>query len=524
MEKSERRYDYSSEHETSNDLEGEDNQVKEKEQNDACNIQDTLFQYALLEKAGKGGFSDSRSDKPKILLLRRPCSVVPISRSRAGFPDPRTDIFVELQVRKSQNVANESSEKLGYGSQHVMHHVTVDVRHSATKESARDWESKHVKRVSGKIGYWFRFYEPNCELLIMFTLYGKPQVIIKPETNLKRVAFEVLDHVTVVVETTTWKLPLSRGAEAEKDCRNLKVPLTIQVPLVSLTREQTRLCKIMNDLHKLCDNGDWVKFDKECANLQRYSSIPDFKVAILLEKAIALLYKHQLEEAETTALEALKVASKAKNHQLLAGRAYYYLAHVYRRERKLGKAVQCIDLSKQNLHLMDVCLDQSFMAYEEGNVMKEFISNGAFLRKKLVLRAKQCFERCLDLCRRLDKSDSSAIPATHSFALIKIAMLLLDCGSSSGRERCVTTSHIQEAKRFLNLIERRGLDEITERRKIQYLLACSDLHYRICNYHMAIYYAEEALKKAKEFGFVLEVLPAQNRLSHLCQMLEPNEL
>ena len=103
-------------------------------------------------------------------------------------------------------------------------------------------------------------------------------------------------------------------------------------------------------------------------------------------------------------------------------------------------------------------------------------------------------------------------------------MLLLDCGSSSGRERCVTTSHIQEAKRFLNLIERRGLDEITERRKIQYLLACSDLHYRICNYPIAIYYAEEALKKAKEFGFVLEVLPARNRLSHLCQMLVPNVL
>lgn len=524
MVKSERRYDCSSEHETSNDLEGEVHQVKEKEQNDACDIHDSLFQYALLEKAEKGEFNDSRSDKPKILVLRRPCSVVPISRSRAGFPDPRTDIFVELQVRKSQNVANVSSEKLGHGSQHVMHHVTVDVRHSATKESARDWESKYVKRVSGKIGYWFRFYEPNCELLIMFTLYGKPQVIIKPETNLKRAAFEVLDHVTVVVETSTWKLPLSRGAEAEKDCRNLKVPLTIQVPLVSLTREQTRLCKIMNDLHKLCDNGDWVKFDKECANLQRYSSIPDFKVAILLEKAIALLYKHQLEEAETTALEALEVASKAKNHQLLAGRAYYYLAHVYRRERKLGKAVQCIDLSKQNLHLMDVCLDQSFMAYEEGNVMKEFISSGAYLRKKLVLRAKQCFERCLDLCRRLDKSDSSAIPATHSFALIKIAMLLLDCGSSSGRERCVTASHIQEANRFLNLIERRGLSEITERRKIQYLLACSDLHYRISNYHMAIYYAEEALKKAKEFGFVLEVLPAQNRLSHLCQMLVPTVL
>lgn len=240
----------------------------------------------------------------------------------------------------------------------------------------------------------------------------------------------------------------------------------------------------------------------------------------MLEKAIAFLYQPDLEKAELTALEALDNSSQAENHQLLTGRAYYYLAHVYRRERKLGEAVRCIDLSKQNLHLMDVCLDHSFMAYEEGNVMRELISSGALLSKKLVIEAKMCFERCLDLCKRLDDSDGSVVPTTHIFALIKIAMLLLDCGSTSGRERCVSASHIKEAKRFLDTIQRRGLDDITERRKIQFYLAVSDLQYRLGNYQTALDDAGGALEKAKELGFLLEVVPARNRICHISHLLE----
>lgn len=479
--------------------------------------------------------------KPKIVVLRKPCSPVPISRSRSSFPDPRTDVFVELQVRKNQRALgdsdcqDESLEHVTVSKQHetehvsvskqltvervpvAKHQVAVDVRHIGTEQSAKDWESKYVKRVSGKLGYWFRFYEPNCELSLMFTLYDKPHSA-KSETKLKTA---VLDHVTVVVETINWKGPFSREAKTEKEHDKLELALTRQVPLLSLSRSQTKLCVIMNGLHKLCDNGEWAEFEAACEKL-RHSRDADFQVAILLEKAIAFLYKHDLEKAELTAMKALEIVSEADNadnHQLLVGRAYYYLAHIYRREKKLGEAVRCIDLSKQNLHLMDVCLDQSFMAYEEGNVMKEFISSGAVLRRKLLLQAKQCFERCLDVCRRLPDSDSQVIPHTHSFALIKIAMLLLDCGSTSGRERCVSGTHVREAKRFLDLLQKQGLDEITQRRKLQFMLACSDLQYRQSNYQAAAQQAHQALDRAKELGFLLEVMPAYDRIKHIRQLL-----
>ncbi|XP_078382863.1 uncharacterized protein LOC144665509 isoform X1 [Oculina patagonica] len=478
--------------------------------------------------------------KPKIVVLRKPCSPVPISRSRSSFPDPRTDVFVELQVRNNQRPSgdthcqDEAIEHVTFSKQHetehvpigkqvtvehvpvAKHQVTVDVRHSGTEQTARDWESKYVKRVSGKLGYWFRFYEPNCELSLMFTLYDKPHAA-KSETKLK---VPVLDHVTVVVETINWKGPFSKEAKTDKEPDKVELALTRRVPLVSLSRSQTKLCVIMNGLHKLCDNGEWAEFEEACKKLrQRCGDDHDVQVAILLEKAIAFLYQHDLEKAELTALEALDIVSKADNHQLLAGRAYYYLAHVYRREKKLGEAVRCIDLSKQNLHLMDVCLDQSFMAYEEGNVMKEFISSGAVIRKKLLLRAKQCFEQCLDLCRRLDDSHSQVIPHTHSFALIKIAMLLLDCGSTLGRERCVSGTHVAEAKRFLDLLQKHGLNEITQRRKLQFLLACSDLQYRLSNYKAAVHDAHQALDKAKELGFLLEVMPTSDRINHIRQLL-----
>lgn len=476
--------------------------------------------------------------KLKIVVLRKPCSPVPICRSRSSFPDPRTDVFVELQVRKNQQALadadcqDEAIEHVTVSRQHqtdhvpvgkrvtvehvpvTKHQVTVEVKHSRTDQTARGWESKYVKRVSGKLGYWFRFYEPNCELSLMFTLYDKPHAA-KSETKLNMV---VLDHVTVVVETINWKGPLSREAKTEKEGDKVELALTRQVPLVTRSRSQTKLCIIMNGLHELCDNGEWAKFEEACEKL-RHSSDADVQVAILLERAIVFLYHHDLEKAEQTASEALTIASRADNHQLLAGRAYYYLAHVYRREKKLGEAVRCIDLSKQNLHMMDVCLDQSFMAYEEGNVMKEFISSGTVLKTKLLLQAKGCFERCIDLCRRLDDSGSQVIPRTQSFALIKIAMLLLDCGSTSGRERCVSHTHVAEAKRFLDLFQKRGLDEITQRRKLQFLLAHSDLQYRLSNYQAAENDANQALDKAKELGFLLEVMPARNRINHIRQLL-----
>ena len=304
----------------------------------------------------------------------------------------------------------------------MKHRVTVEVKHNGTEQTAKDWEAKYVKRVNGKLGYWFRFYEPSCELLLMFTLYDKPHPT-KSVTKLKRA---VLGYVTIAVETISWKVHCSREIRGEKERDKRELALTRQVPLVAVSPSQTKVCIIMNNLHELCNNGEWVNFENAC-EMYQHSSNSDIKAAVLLEKAIAFLYHWDPERAEATALEALRIVSEADNHQLLIGRAYYYLAHVYRRQKKLGEAVRCIDLSKQNLHLIDVCRDQSFMAYEEGNVMIEFISSGSLLRKKLLFHAKHCFERCLDLNRRLDDSSSRVTRRTHSFALIKMAMLLLDC-------------------------------------------------------------------------------------------------
>ena len=152
--------------------------------------------------------------------------------------------------------------------------------------------------------------------------------------------------------------------------------------------------------------------------------------------------------------------------------------------------------------------------------MKEFISSGSILRKKLLLHAKHCFERCLDLNRRLDDSSSRVTRRTHSFALIKMAMMLLDCGSTSGREWCVSDEHVMEASRFLALLQNDGLDEITERRKLQYFLARSDPYYRLSNYQAAARYAYRALEVAQKYGFRLEEMLARDQIYHNRQLLD----
>ena len=99
-------------------------------------------------------------------------------------------------------------------------------------------------------------------------------------------------------------------------------------------------------------------------------------------------------------------------------------------------------------------------------------------------------------------------------------MMLLDCGSTSGREWCVSDEHVMEASRFLALLQNDGLDEITERRKLQYFLARSDPYYRLSNYQAAARYAYRALEVAQKYGFRLEEMPARDQIYHNRQLLD----
>ena len=491
-----------------------------------CDVILTAGQYKKSKESKVGEVENNDGlGKMRIFVVRKPCSPVPVSRSKIGFPDPRTDVFVELKIRREEQPFKDGDNELDdcahehvTNRKQVENHVTVNVKHFGTEQSAKDWQFKHVKRAYGKRGYWFRFYEPNCELLLVFSLCIR-QCAMHSEVKRKREEFEVLNNATVFLETVSWRGPFSKGAKAEKDDCNLERSLPLEVQKVHMPRSQTKLCKIMNLLHEFSDNGEFARFFAVSEKLLRFFSDIDVKVAFLLEKAIVFLVQQDLKQAETTALQALEMASKADNRHLLAGRAYYYLANIYRRERKLGKAIHCIGLSKERLYHMGVCLDQSFMAYEEGNVMLDFISYGAILKQKLVLLAKKCFERSLALRRQLDDSHSQALPPTHSFPFIKMAMLLLDCGTTSGRERTTCSCHIAEAKKFLDALKSHGLDGMTKRRRLQFLLASSDLQYRLSNYHTAVHLAHEAMARALEWGFHLEVLPARERLNHVCHLL-----
>ena len=77
-----------------------------------------------------------------------------------------------------------------------------------------------------------------------------------------------------------------------------------------------------------------------------------------------------------------------------------------------------------------------------------------------------------------------------------------------------------EASKFLTVLQNNGLDDITERRKLQFLLARSDLDYRLSNYQAAASSAHQALEMAQEYGFLLEEMPARDRIYHNRQLLE----
>ena len=83
-------------------------------------------------------------------------------------------------------------------------------------------------------------------------------------------------------------------------------------------------------------------------------------------------------------MHTLEDPVSAVNVSLLAGRAYCYLAGVYRRQKKLGAAQDCVDLAEQCLYNTGTNMDKSFLAYEQGSIDLELIAHESNLNPQQV--------------------------------------------------------------------------------------------------------------------------------------------
>ena len=453
----------------------------------------------------------------------KPRGLLSVGRSRSGFPD-RHDHLVQLLVCKNQHT-REALDIAGH------YDVTVAVSYDGASGSSLklpDYQCKRIKSETkgdtngaamiGVVGYLFRFHEPNTKYQIKFSLNAIP-----PKRGRKRRIVnkhsptETISQISVTLETGP--PTLSKSGKTRRKAKERIVPPLFALSPAALSEECMELYKrslwVMNQLQSRRDNAKWEDFDRYASGLLCEFADTDTQIAIKLEQSVGACYQNKLELSLQMIDESFAMIPRAKNSQLLAARGYGYRAGVLRRQRHLGEANHLVQLAEQNNHACYSNLDASFIVYERASVLLDFIGLMPQKSHKQVNEALRNLEKCIDVCLRVEKEDSEVYVKKHHFALIKIAMLLLDCRTEAARERVVSDVFIAKGQECLNTLKTKHWLEIAEGVKVQFNLASSDLEYRKGNYEEAAKFAASAKGMAQALGFNTEIFHAQERLDHL---------
>jgi len=472
-----------------------------------------------------GDSSTIKSDnegQPVLSEHWKPRGLLSVGRSRSGFPD-RHDHLVQLLVCKNRHT-RETLDIAGH------YDVTVAVSYDGTSGSSLklpDYQCKRIKSdaksdtngtMIGVVGYLFRFHEPDTRYKINFSLNAIP-----PKRGRKRrivnkhTPTETISQISVTLETGPPTLSKS-GKTRRKTKARIVSPLFALSP-AALSEECVELYKrslrVMNQLQSRRDNAKWEDFDKYASGLLCEFTDTDTQIAIKLEQSVGACYQNKLELSLQMIDESFAMIPRAKNSQLLAARGYGYRAGVLRRQKHLGEANHLVQLAEQNNHACYSNLDASFLVYERASVLLDFIGLMPRRSPKQVNEALRNLEKCIDVCLRVEMEDSEVYVKKHHFALIKIAMLLLDCRTEAARERVVSDVFIAKGQECLNTLKTKHWFEIAEGVKVQFNLACADLEYRKGNYEEATKFAASAKGMAQALGFNTEICHAQERLDHL---------
>ena len=482
--------------------------------------------FGSVDKTSDSKVNESDESGPVMTEYWRPAGKLSVGRSRSGFPDCKYDHLVQLLVRKNKYTREALDITDNYK-------ITMTVTyHEANGSSFQmpDYQCKRLKTETqcgvnrsmvGVVGFLFRFHEPNTKYKITCTLLTTPpkrggKTNIARETD----AYKKLSEISVVLETgerSKWK-----SVKPREKTEVRKVSPSFALGPASLSKPDAKLLErsvsVVNKLQSLRNDGKWEDFDKLSCDLLQTFPDTDIQITVKLEQGMAALYtsRNDFERALHFFHESFKLMPQAKNMKLLAGRGYGYLAGIARRQKNLGEATSLMQLAEQNSHeCSDSLLDRSYIAYEKASVLLDFIGLAPQKSLQQVREARDNLKRCIDLCNQLEKDDNDFHIQRHHFAFVKIAMLVLDCGTDAARERVLSEDFIAEGEESLMTLKTEYWTEVTESVKIQFYLASSDLEYRKRNYLEAERFANLAKDKAENFGFNTEISQAEKRLDHI---------
>ena len=274
---------------------------------------------------------------------------------------------------------------------------------------------------------------------------------------------------------------------------------------------------VLNNLHRLRDSGNFREFNSVADRVLLTNKGDDeLEILILIEKSVVVSYQNDLEKAEMMVQEALDTLSKSKVKDemfyFLVSMANLHLAGFYRRQNKHGNAHSKITIADQNSQRVNSCFLTALIFYEKASSLIKYISSVSLdrsLRRKLVKQSKEHMRLCITICIELD--NSGIYIKKHLSGLLKLALLDLNCHTRAARKEPTSSQSIADAKTYLEKVQENYPNEISERQKIQFFVAKSDLNYRLGNLQAALRYANQALSLAETHGSSLEITAIKER-------------
>ena len=234
----------------------------------------------------------------------------------------------------------------------------------------------------------------------------------------------------------------------------------------------------------------------------------DMEAILEIERARAFYFQNNLKGTKRILKFVLKLEPQLKNPGILTGRALNLLTAVYKRQRKFGNAMRCVQEAKKALDFQDSHDDKGELHYSYGALL-DSLPAANITQDTRKTNAYKSYELACQYA-----------VINREYINIKMAALLLKpCSEVANNNTHICKEDVMKAKRHLDSTESRTADgKMALGTRIKHLLLRSDQYCSEQNNAMAIEKAEEARVLILRHGFELELDSAEKRIRRLSDM------
>ena len=271
---------------------------------------------------------------------------------------------------------------------------------------------------------------------------------------------------------------------------------------------------LITKLKDLQDAGDFVGHEQMVEGqmaILRSAADPDMDASLQIERAMAFYFQNNIKDAKRILKSVVKQEQQLENPGILVGRALNLLTAIYKRQRKFGNAMKCVERATTYLEGQDSPHDKAELHHSYGALITAL---PAAKNDEARRGTKEEAYKSYEMAGHYTVNDEF-----KEYVHVKMAALLLESRSNEERNvKFLSKEDILKAKKNLDFVESTVADNMALGTRIKLLLLRSDQYLCEDKVAMAMEKAQEANELVHRHGFKLESVPAKKRIDYLSAM------